>query len=178
MNVLNIDPNFYLSKVAVTIAILIVNLVLSFVAKKFIEVFFARVTTRFASERTLARTETLKNLFKNIVDFVLFLIAVLIILSQWEINILPILTGAGLLGLAVTFGAQTFIKDLIAGMFIIIEDQYHIGDYVIVDKFEGKVVSISLRITVLQDNKGNTIFIPNSQITALTKLKETKKKVN
>jgi small conductance mechanosensitive channel len=123
----------------------------------------------------VARTETLRGLFKNVIDFTLFMIAILIILSYWGINIIPILTGASILGLAVSFGAQTFIKDVIAGMFIILEDQFHIGDMVKVDKYEGEVVNISLRLTILRDSKGNYIYMPNSQITTLIRLKTTKK---
>jgi small conductance mechanosensitive channel len=171
----HLNPDEVVSKIVVTVLVLVVDLIFSIIAKKLVDVLIAPITHRFSSERMVARTETLRGLFKNVIDFTLFMIAILIILSYWGINIIPILTGASILGLAVSFGAQTFIKDVIAGMFIILEDQFHIGDMVKVDKYEGEVVNISLRLTILRDSKGNYIYMPNSQITTLIRLKTTKK---
>ena len=169
---MSFSTEFYLNRAVFTVAVLVVDLIISFILKKVVDVFFQRIVkTRVTLERSRARTTTLRELFKNIIDVVMFAISALIILSNWGVNIVPILTGASILGLAISFGAQTFIKDLIAGMFIIIEEQYHIGDTIQVDKFQGEVVSISLRMTVLKDKKGSYIYIPNSSITMLVRLK-------
>ncbi len=113
----------------------------------------------------------MRTILKGIIDIVFFLIAVLIVLSYWGVNIIPILTGASILGLAISFGSQTLIKDFISGFFILLEDQYSIGDKVKIGNFEGEVQEITLRLTILKDSKGNQIFIPNSQVTTVIKMK-------
>ncbi len=121
----------------------------------------------------LAKTRTIRSLLKNVIDAALFLVAFFIILSHWGVNTVPILTGAGILGLAFSFGAQTLVKDFISGFFIIAENQFNIGDAIKVDKYEGEVVKMTLRMTVLKDKKGNMIYIPNSQIETVVKLSQT-----
>jgi small conductance mechanosensitive channel len=87
-------------------------------------------------------------------------------------NITPLITGAGILGLAFSFGAQTLVKDLIAGFFIILENQYNVGDQVKLNTEEGVVDKITLRATVLKDKKGNLIYIPNSEIKKVVVIKK------
>ena len=84
-------------------------------------------------------------------------------LKRIGLDITPILTGAGLLGLAVSFGSQTLVRDLISGFFIIVENQFNVGDKVKIANIEGKVIAINLRTTVLE-NKHQRIYIPNSEI--------------
>ncbi len=129
------------------------------------------------SDYLVSKTKTIRALLKNVIDAVLFLMALLIILAQWGVNIAPILTGAGILGLAFSFGSQTLVKDLIAGFFIIVEDQFNIGDKIKIDKYEGTVDKITLRLTVLKDKDENTVYIPNSQVINVIRYKrETKLK--
>ena len=118
-----------------------------------------------------ATTKTLRSLLKNIIDTVLIVTGILVILSYWGVNIAPILTGAGILGLAFSFGAQTFVKDVISGFLIVLENQFNIGDFIRVDKYEGEVYRMTLRMTVLRDKMGNLVYIPNSQISTVVKLK-------
>jgi small conductance mechanosensitive channel len=162
--------DFYFSRTIFTVVVLIVTLIISALAKKTVDILFSKVKERMSVER-IARTRTLRNLFKNVIEVVVFLLAILVILSYWGINIIPLLTGASILGLAVSFGAQTFIKDVIAGAFIIIEDQFHIGDVIKIDKYEGEVVNISLRLTVMRDKSGNLVYVPNSSVTTVVKFK-------
>jgi moderate conductance mechanosensitive channel len=175
---MNIPYELILGRLLFTLGVLISTLILSYLLKKSLDIFFNRIRLRITSERTITRTTTLKNLFKNVLDITLLLTALLTIMSYWGINIMPILTGAGILGLAISFGAQTFIKDVIAGVFIILEDQFHIGDKVRTGELEGEVVSITLRLTVLQDKTKNMIYIPNSQITTLIRLEGKKPPLN
>jgi small conductance mechanosensitive channel len=140
--------------------------------KKAIDAIFAGVKRRIMQERTLAKTRTARSLIKKIIDIALFLTVLLMILSQWGVNILPILTGASILGLAISFGAQTLIKDFISGFFILLEDQFNLGDRVKINNFEGEVYSLGLRVTILKDSKGNLIYIPNSQIATVVRLKK------
>jgi len=163
--------DFYLNRLFFSAGVLIVTLFVSYFLKKSVDLVFAGVKRKVADGYVLAKTRTIRSLLNNIIDAALFSVAVLIILSNWGVNITPILTGAGILGLAFSFGAQTLVKDLIAGFFIIAENQFNIGDKIKIGKLEGEVFKMTLRMTVLKDKNGNLIYIPNSQITTVVKLK-------
>ena len=162
--------SYIIGHIIFTAIILLSTMILSIILKKTIDTIFLSVRKRVISGYLIAKTKTVRALLKNTTDGVLYLMALLIILANWGINIGPILTGAGILGLAVSFGSQTLVKDVIAGFFIIFEDQYNLGDNIkIIDKYEGKVEKLTLRLTVLRDSKDNLIYIPNSQILAVIK---------
>ena len=163
--------DFYLNRLFFSAGVLAVTLFITFFLKKSIDLVFAGVKRKVSDGYVLAKTRTIRSLLKNIIDAVLFLVAVLIILSHWGVNIMPILTGAGILGLAFSFGAQTLVKDLIAGFLIVLENQFNIGDRVKIGKLEGEVYKMTLRMTILKDKNSNLIYIPNSQITTVIKLK-------
>lgn len=110
------------------------------------------------------RLKTLKSLIKNIIQYALFFIIVVLIIQELGFNITPLITGAGILGLAFSFGAQTLVKDLIAGFFIVLENQFNVGDKVQLNTEKGVVYKITLRSTILKDEKGNLIHLPNSEI--------------
>lgn len=162
----------YFNKLVFSAGVLVVTFVVSRLIKKSIDFVFVGVKKKVANTYVLAKTRTIRSLLKNIIDGVLFLFAILIILSHWGINIIPILTGAGILGLAFSFGAQTFVKDIISGFFIILENQFNIGDTIKVEKYEGEVVKMTLRMTVLKDKEENLIYIPNSQITNVVRVNQ------
>ncbi|MGB2696402.1 MAG: mechanosensitive ion channel family protein, partial [Candidatus Zixiibacteriota bacterium] len=86
------------------------------------------------------------------------------------LDIGPILAGAGILGLAVGFGAQTLVKDVISGFFILMEDQYRVGDVVEVAGIGGLVEQMSLRVTILRDLEGKVHYIPNGSISTATNM--------
>jgi len=151
---------------------LAIALVISIGVKKLIDLIFLGVKSKVANQHILAKTRTIRSLLKNIIDAIILVIVLLMVLSHWGFDIFPILTGAGILGLAISFGSQTLIKDVINGFFIIAEDQFNVGDWVKIDKFEGEVYKITLRLTILRDENENLIYIPNSQISTVTKLKE------
>jgi moderate conductance mechanosensitive channel len=88
-------------------------------------------------------------------------------LRELAVDITPLLTGAGILGLAVGFGAQTLIKDIISGVFIIAEDQVRVGDYAVINSMEGYVEGINLRTIVLRDIQGTVYTIANGDIRSL-----------
>lgn len=117
------------------------------------------------------RAETVGGIIKSLADTAIFGIAFLTILSQWGINIAPILTGAGILGLAVGFGAQTLVKDMVSGFFILFEDQYGVGDRIKAGGFEGKVTEIKLRTTTIVSDNGDVNIIPNSAISTVSHTK-------
>jgi small conductance mechanosensitive channel len=95
-------------------------------------------------------------------------VALFMILSELGIDIGPLLAGAGVIGIAVGFGAQSLIKDLLGGMFILIEDQYNKGDVVKIAGIAGLVEEVNLRRTVLRDLEGIVHSIPNGQITTVS----------
>jgi moderate conductance mechanosensitive channel len=159
--------NIYLERAIFSLGILIAVYILTFISRKIIDIFFTQIKARIRTEVTLAKTRTVRNLLKNILGGVLYFIAILVILDHWGLNIFPILTGAGILGLAFSFGSQTLVKDVLAGFFIIFEDQFSLGDKVKILTHEGVVHNVTLRLTVLKDKNGNLIYIPNSQITAV-----------
>jgi len=118
------------------------------------------------------RTKTLASLGKNTANILIFGSAVVMVMSQWGMNITPILTGAGIIGLAVGFGTQALVKDMVTGFFILLENQYNVGDTVKIAAKEGTIIAINLRITTLMDSEGNTIMIPNSAISTIEKFKK------
>ncbi len=101
--------------------------------------------------RTSDRREaTLAKLLQNILTYVIYFIALIMVLSTIGINVGPILAGAGVVGLAVGFGAQNLVRDIITGFFIIFEDQFSVGDHVIIGPFQGDVEEIGLRTTKIK----------------------------
>ena len=111
-----------------------------------------------------ARMRTLLPLFRKVVFTVLAVMVSLILLSELGINIGPLLAGAGVVGLAVGFGAQTLVKDVITGLFILVEDTIAVGDYVEVGGHEGDVESISIRTIRLRDPAGSVHTVPFSEV--------------
>lgn len=147
---------------------LLLGFVFSRLVNRSINFFFNNLKNQSPLASYKQRLDTLKSLSKSIVSITVFIILFLAIINDFGFNITPILTGAGILGLAISFGAQTLIKDLIAGFFIILENQYNVGDRVKIGENEGRVYKITLRTTVLKDKNGNLVYIPNSEIKRVT----------
>jgi len=114
------------------------------------------------------RTRTIGKLLGNIVKYVVNFIMILMILNQFGIRLEPLLAGAGVVGLAVGFGAQSLVKDVITGFFIIFEDQFAVGDVIQTGTFKGTVEEIGLRVTRIRSWTGEVHFIPNGSITQVT----------
>lgn len=114
------------------------------------------------------RALTLLPLLRNIVMISLAVLVTLSVLSEMGVNIGPLIAGAGIIGLAIGFGAQTFVKDVITGFFILIEDTVGVGDIVILGGYKGKVEAISIRSIQLRDLKGDVHRIPFSEVTSTT----------
>ena len=112
------------------------------------------------------RRVTLARLVYRVTHYVIGFIAFVMILSVFGVNVMSILAAAGVVGLAISFGAQSLIKDIFAGFFILLEDQYGVGEYITVNQsFTGVVELIDLRITRLRGDDGELIVIPNGTIT-------------
>ncbi len=110
------------------------------------------------------RSDTLSRVLVGTIQVFIFFIAIFMILSELEIDITPILASAGVIGIAIGFGAQGLVKDLVAGLFIIIENQYRVGDVVRIADVAGIVEQINLRRTVLRDLDGIVHVVPNGEI--------------
>ncbi len=118
----------------------------------------------------LKRANTLGSLIHNVVSALVVGVSLLMILQEVNIDIMPLLTGAGIAGLAVGFGAQTLVRDVISGFFLILEDQVRVGDVAEIDGTGGLVERIGLRTIVLRDLSGTVHIIPNGGIQKLSNL--------
>lgn len=116
------------------------------------------------SVRRAARAATLGAVLRSIAGFAIWVVAGVTILGELTINLGPLIASAGIAGLAIGFGAQSLVKDFLAGMFILIEDQYGVGDVVDAGEATGTVEALSLRTTQLRDVNGTMWHIPNGQI--------------
>ncbi|MFW6150134.1 MAG: mechanosensitive ion channel family protein [Chloroflexota bacterium] len=125
----------------------------------------ARGRGRRAREEMAKRASTLSSIFTGVAAVLVVTVALFSILSELGIDIAPLLAGAGVVGLAVGFGAQNLIRDLISGLFVLIEDQYNKGDVVKVAGLIGLVEEVNLRRTVMRDLDGIVHSIPNGEIT-------------
>jgi small conductance mechanosensitive channel len=116
------------------------------------------------------RAATLGGILTSMVTATVGFVAILMLLRELEIDILPILTGAGIAGLAIGFGAQNLVRDVISGFFLILEDQVRIGDFARINGVAGTVEQINLRTIVVRDGEGAVQVFPNGTITALANL--------
>lgn len=114
------------------------------------------------------RFTTVGELLKNIVTVICNFVMIMLILSEFHFDLAPLLAGAGVLGLAVGFGAQSLVKDVITGFFIILEDQFAVGDVIQTGTYKGTVELIGLRTTRLLSTTGEVFIIPNGLITNVT----------
>ncbi|MGH9173515.1 MAG: mechanosensitive ion channel family protein, partial [Vicinamibacterales bacterium] len=113
------------------------------------------------------RAQTIAGIVRRGLGIVIWTTAVLIVLRELDVDITPVLTGAGIAGLAVGFGAQTLVRDVITGFFLIVEDQVRVGDVAMVNGTGGLVEQINLRTIVLRDFEGVVHVIPNGEIKTL-----------
>ena len=110
------------------------------------------------------RAETLGRVIISIGNIVIYAIILFMVLNLFGIDIRPILAAAGIIGLAIGFGAQSLVKDFVSGLFILVENQYGIGDKVKIGSSEGEVIRITMRSTVLKDKEGKIYYISNGLI--------------
>ncbi|MCL6592449.1 MAG: mechanosensitive ion channel family protein [Alicyclobacillus sp.] len=114
------------------------------------------------------RRETLASLLDNVIRWILYFMYFLIVLELLQFRVQTLLAGAGIAGLVVGFGAQSLIRDILTGLFILFEDQYGVGDVVKINAFTGTVKSVGLRLTRVQAWTGEIEIIPNGQIKQVT----------
>ncbi|RJL22836.1 mechanosensitive ion channel family protein [Bailinhaonella thermotolerans] len=117
------------------------------------------------TERRRQRTETLGSVLRSIASILILGTAVLMMLQRLGFNLAPLLASASVVGVAVGFGAQNIVKDFLAGVFMLLEDQYGVGDVIDVGQAKGTVEAVSLRITRLRDINGAVWYVRNGEIT-------------
>jgi small conductance mechanosensitive channel len=114
--------------------------------------------------RKRTQSSTIWVIIKSIFKYLTSIVAVFLVLSVWGVDTPTLLIGAGIVGLAISFGAQSLIEDVIAGLFIIFEKQFMIGDIIQVNNFRGRVTEIGIRTTSLEDLNGDILIINNSDV--------------
>lgn len=116
------------------------------------------------SQQRERRYRTILKLLQSVISYVVYFSAILAVLSVMNVKVAGLLAGAGIVGLAIGFGAQSLVKDVITGFFIIFEDQFGVGDYIKISAIEGTVLEIGLRTTKIKGVSGEINIIPNGTI--------------
>ena len=155
----------YLIKAIEIIIILLVSRVIIKIGNKFINKIITRKKSRSENRRKL---DTIQTLLKSILFYGTYFFAGMLILAILNIPIGSLLAGAGIVGVALGFGAQNLVKDIINGFFVLFEDQFGVGDYVKIAGVEGIVEEIGLRTTTIRSFSGEINILPNSQIDRVT----------
>jgi small-conductance mechanosensitive channel len=125
----------------------------------------ALLETEELSLRATQRIEALASVLRSIVTFVVWLVAALLVLGELGFDLAPLLAGAGILGVAIGFGSQSLVKDFLSGFFILVEDQFGVGDIVDLEPgIAGTVEAVSLRTTRLRSVDGTVWHVPNGEI--------------
>ena len=151
------------------LGLIVLHFIVRGVMKKFARLIIIRVSKKVGmSTEQEKRITTINALFTRIAFVLLWGVGIIVILGELNINIAPILTGLGIFGLALSFGAQSLVKDLIAGIFILIENQIRVGDVAVINGTGGLVESIDLRTIVLRDSEGIVHVFPNGLIRTLS----------
>ena len=151
----------------------LVNTILKYMPKLIISIqiivlgYVINSVIRLLSKLTFGLTDkakTILNLIASLIKWIIVVASILWILSVWGVDTATLLAGAGIVALVIGLGAQSLIADVLAGIFIVIEGKYVVGDIVVIDGWRGKIVSIGIRTTEFQDISGNIKIINNSEI--------------
>jgi len=148
----------------------------AFIAYRIVKAMVLKFEKKVRTEEAVVPTElekrakTLARIVQTALIGVIMVIGLMMIIRELGLDIGPIIAGAGIIGLAIGFGAQSLVKDVISGFFILMEDQYRVGDVVEVAGIGGLVEQMSLRVTILRDLEGKVHFIPNGSISTATNM--------
>ncbi|EFM10983.1 MscS Mechanosensitive ion channel [Paenibacillus curdlanolyticus YK9] len=157
-----------------TFGMSVVRIALILLIGRVVELVIFKSIDRMMIEREMKQTQhtrrvlTVGKLLKNVSSYLIYFVGALLILAEFNVNLAPLLAGAGVLSLAIGFGAQSLVKDIITGFFIILEDQFAVGDVVQTGQFKGTVEMIGLRTTRIKSWTGELHIIPNGMINEVT----------
>ena len=129
-------------------------------------------STEDESQRAEERAATIGSVLSSVTTATVWGVALLMILGQLGINIAPLLASAGIVGVALGFGSQTIVRDFLSGVFMVVEDQFGVGDIVNVGEVQGTVEKVSLRTTTLRDYQGTVWHVPNGEISRIGNLSQ------
>ncbi len=115
-------------------------------------------------ERRRQRAQTIGSVLKSMATFLVYGLAFILVLGELGLNLGPIIASAGIIGVAIGFGAQNLVKDFLSGIFMMVEDQYGVGDVVDIGEATGTVEAVGLRITTLRDLKGTVWYVRNGEV--------------
>ena len=169
---MNLLTNLLLSSVGIFIKICIV-LIVMLIAKKVItgfidNLFHNKLSASMKQNENIPleekRLKTLSKLFKSIATYVIYFIAIITCLDMVGFSIMTILAGAGVVSLAVAFGAQSIVEDLMSGIFIVLENQYSVGEFVSIDGILGTVSEIGMKTTKVLTESGELMIIRNGSV--------------
>lgn len=153
---------------------LLIILILTLIALKTVRVFSNRLFKVVLKARLEAeiqkRAETLRSLVRYVLSVTVLAVALIMVLGEFGVKIGPILAAAGIVGVAIGFGAQHLVQDIISGFFILVEDQIRVGDVIKTAGKAGLVEKVNLRMTVLRDLTGSVHYIRNGQIDVVTNM--------
>jgi small conductance mechanosensitive channel len=153
---------------------IVITLILTLIALRATKIvsnrFIAMVMKQKDDPEFQKRTQTLGSIIRYALIIVILVISIMIILKEFGIEIGPLLAAAGIVGLAVGFGAQNLVKDVISGFFILLEDKIRVGDVVQIAGKGGLVEQVHLKTTIMRDLAGNVHYVPNGQIDVVTNM--------
>ena len=129
-----------------------------------------RISSRFSDRETVTRAETLGRAMRYLAAVVITVIAGMLVLAEMGVSVAPILGAAGVVGLAIGFGAQSLVKDYFTGFFLLLEDQVRQGDVVKLGEHAGLVEEVTLRYVRLRDYDGNVHYVPNGMVTTVVNM--------
>ena len=166
-SILDKFPEFF-SHLLISAIVLVIGLVIIKLGKKIIAGLARRRSKN--SKVNSQRSETFRSIITSIFSYIMFFILVTIILSIFGVDVTSLLAAAGVVGIALAFGAQTLVKDLLAGLFIWGEGTIAVGDLVSINDLDGTVESITIRTTSIRNYNGNIYNIPNGDIRTITNM--------
>src|SRR5580704_5641377 len=152
------------------IAILVLAFALQQICKFFVDRLRKLANYQIANSQRAAQLRTMAPILRATSYSIIGFIVLLHVLSVFKINLTPLLASAGVVGVGIGLGAQSIFKDMLNGIFILVEDQYNVGEVVKIAGLQGTVEDLSLRCTTLRDGDGTLYTIPNSQIATVSNL--------
>jgi small-conductance mechanosensitive channel len=164
------DGDMWMSVLVIGIRIVIIVLLTQLIVKVVYKLIDRSMVHQENSKLRMnpRRFVTVSGLLKNVIQVTGNFVMILIVLAEFNFELAPLLAGAGVLGLAIGFGAQSLVKDVITGFFIILEDQFAVGDVIQTGTFKGTVEVIGLRTTRIVSRTGEVYILPNGGIATVT----------
>ena len=169
-----LTPEYFTDKVLPGAINVLVILILMLIALRMSKLISTRVWKIFQNRKGdmefRKRADTLSSVIRNVLNFTIVSVSLVMILGEFHINIGPVIATAGIVGLAVGFGAQTLVQDVISGFFILLEEEIRVGDVVEIAGRSGLVEKVDLRMTTLRDMSGNVHYVRHGKIDVVTNM--------